>query len=311
MKVDPFHKCILVIGLSHEETEPSEPGALKIHLQSPIKISSFDSASTVVNRELAAAVNNNMMFIAGLGEKSDEVWKYHLVSGWIKCGSLVLGRTRHCVAFLGDILYICGGSTDPDGILDSVEAYNTLSNKCLTAGKLIRGVRNATCVSYRNSIYLFYGFYDERRTMDDVQVYDTFQNTCTKLNGPNPRPFSPMNTWRAVRWETSVILVGRWTCFIFNLEMGTWQERKNLKVDVDYFGLVLDDGIVYVIGGGVDDIDDDDDDWFWKRGDDVRCIPVDQIIRGNVRSSSWKNVAKLPIPALVYACDVVTFPTEQ
>lgn len=264
----------------------------------------------MVDREFATAVNNNMMFVAGLGEKSNEVWKYHLVSGWIKCGTLVLGRIRHCIAFLGDTLYICGGYADPERVLDSVEAYNTLSNKCISVGKLSYGVRNATCVPYRSSIYVFYGLDKENKTMDDIQVYNTTQNTCTKLRGPSPRHFSPMNTWRSVQWETSVILVGRWTCFVFNLETGTWQERKNLKANVDYFGLVVDGGNVYVIGGGVDNVDADDK-WFWTRDDDVRCFPADRIIRGNVGSPSWINVAKLPFPALVYTCAVVTFPTEQ
>ncbi len=66
-------------------------------------------------------------------------------------------------------------------------------------------------------------------TVDHVQKYDTVQQTCTLMSNAMPRPYHLM---RAVLWETSAILLGHDTCFIYNFETQTWQERKQFKTDV-------------------------------------------------------------------------------
>jgi len=55
------------------------------------------------------------MYVTGIGVKKDEIWKYNITSGWMKCASLVQGRCRHSTAFVDDVLYICGGFVDSNG----------------------------------------------------------------------------------------------------------------------------------------------------------------------------------------------------
>src|SRR6218665_2946618 len=103
---------------------------------------------------------------------------------------------------------------------------------------------------------------------------------------------------RAVTWETSVILLGRFTCSIFNIDTETWEEREQFKTDVDHFGLVLENGRLFVIGGGVKETDKDGNT-IWKCRDDVRYIPLQNIL--DDKPIEWKIKGKLPKPSLVQA----------
>ena len=107
-------------------------------------------------------------------------------------------------------------------------------------------MREAACVSYNNSIYVFGGYYATGGAVADVQVYDAAQHKCTLLHNAMPRAYAFM---RAVVWETYAILLGRYTCFIYNFGTDTWQKRASFKTDVDYFGLVVDNQTLYIAGG--------------------------------------------------------------
>ena len=79
-----------------------------------------------------------------------------------------------------------------------------------------------------------------------VQVYDAPQHKSTLLHNAMPRAYAWM---RAVVWETYAILLGRETCFIYNFETETWQERESFKTDVHHFGLVVANQFLFVAGG--------------------------------------------------------------
>ena len=118
-------------------------------------------------------------------------------------------------------------------------------------------------------------------------MYNTKQNTCTLLTKPMPRPSS----WtHAALWETSAILIGENTCFIFDFETETLQEREQFKAGVVQFGLVLHDCKVFVIGGADKDL---------NARDDVRCVPLENIL--NDKATKWKIHGRLPKPCLVDA----------
>ena len=105
------------------------------------------------------------------------------------------------------------------------------------------------------------------------------------------------------------ILLGRDTCFIFNFETETWQERKQFKTDVIHFGLVLENERIFVIGGGIDETDKDGKK-TWKCRDDVRYVPLQNIL--DDKPIEWKIHATLPQPSLIHAYEKLkcVFPSE-
>ena len=117
-----------------------------------------------------------------------------------------------------------------------------------------------------------------------MQVYDAAQHKCTLLHNAMLRAYSEM---RAVVWETYAILLGLGTCFIYNFETETWQERASFKTDAHYFGLVVDNQTLYIAGG-------------YPHTAEVRSVSVRYVIEDK-RGARWTHHATLPQPAGVCA----------
>src|SRR6218665_1258309 len=245
----------VVVALDDAKTITED--TVKLNLHQPNEISIQEEIPTTMQREAVAAVYNNTMYVAGIGHNADEIWKYNITSGWMECASLVQGRRRHSAAFIDEVLYICEGFVDSNKlVLDSVEAYNAISNTCTAVGKLTNAVESTgNCVPYRSTLYIFGGSDKDNRNVSNVQVYNTKENACSLISKPMPISCLLM---RAVTWETSIILLGRSTCSIFNTETETWEEREQFKTDVNHFGLVLENGRLFVIGGGSQEKNKDD-----------------------------------------------------
>lgn len=171
-----------------------------------------------------------------------------------------------------------------------VEAYDSFNDKCASVGKLLFPVQcSANCVSSRHSLYIFGGCNSNFRA---VQVYDTELNVCTVLSRPMPEDYSG---FRAVAWENNVILIGCDGCLVYNVKTEVWEERDQFKTNVDEFGLVVSNGVVFVIGGG----DFDEMKLHWQCEVDVRCVPVSDIL--NNEPIKWRHHTKLPKPSQVHA----------
>ena len=177
--------------------------------------------------------------------------------------------------------------------LDSVEVYNAVTNECRMVGKLLHSVHSAgNCVQYRRTLYIFGGADEYHSNVRHVRMFDTERNICTILTTQMPRP---LRLQRAVLWATSVILLGRDTSFIFNIETETWEEREQFKTDVVHFGLVLENERVFAIGGGIKETGK----CSWKCRNDVRFVPIRRILED--KPIHWKIHAQLPKPCLVRA----------
>src|SRR6218665_2167236 len=174
----------VVVALDDAKTITED--TVKLNLHQPNEISIQEEIPTTMQREAVAAVYNNTMYVAGIGHNADEIWKYNITSGWMECASLVQGRRRHSAAFIDEVLYICGGFVDStELILDSVEAFNAVTNRCTTVGKLIYAVKSTgNCVPFRRSLYIFGGSNEDDRVVSHVQVYSTKENTCTLISKP-------------------------------------------------------------------------------------------------------------------------------
>src|SRR6218665_2751611 len=222
----------------------------KIHLHFKSgNVSPLEDVPTTVSYFHAAAVYNNTMFITGIGENLNEIWKYNFSSGWRRCGSLVEGRYFHCAEFIDETLYICGGSKPKnsfDSVMNYVEAYNAVTEKSIAVGQLKIGCDCSDCVAYKGSIYVFGGVDNARKRLNCVQVFNPVEETCTLLSTPIPRPITHM---RALSWNDYAILLRRDTCFVLDFENNTWQEKELFKADSEAgrFGAVLENERIFII----------------------------------------------------------------
>ena len=249
--------------------------------------------------EFAGCVNNNMFFTVGVGEKRKEIWRYDHVSGWTRRTDLVIAKSRHCVASVGSNLYTFGGCSAFDELtLDSVEQFNTLTNKSKEIGKLTHAVHSAGCATFRNCIYVFGGFKSDE--VDYVQVFDTASNSCSQLTQSMPQPSCLL---RAVVWQTSAILFSPDSCFIFDFAKETWQERHQYGTGVSHFGVALEGQAVYIVGGGAHAGPQGE----YTLTDDVKYVKVIDVLQD--LPAIWSSHVKLKCPGMISAYGVMTLPT--
>src|SRR6218665_2704219 len=152
-----FQSFVFVVGNSDGSTITRD--VVKMNLHRPNDISTHGKIPTKMATQAVAAVYCNTMYVSGIGVKTDEIWKCSESSGWKKCSSLVQGRLSHSAAFINEVLYICGGLVySNQTVLDSVEAFNAVTDKCNTVGKLVHCVqKSGNCVPFRSSLYIFGG----------------------------------------------------------------------------------------------------------------------------------------------------------
>ena len=137
-----FENYAIVVGLSGGTTITTD--VVEINLHHPHEISTLQNIPTTMRREASATVYYNTIYVSGIGTNANEIWKFNLVSGWKRCGSLVQGRRRHSAAFIDEVLYICGGLVRLNSrVLDSVEAYSALTNSSKTVGRLVHCVQGS------------------------------------------------------------------------------------------------------------------------------------------------------------------------
>ena len=259
-----------------------------ISLERPDSVSTIDSTPAWVGEGAAGCVMGNTLYVVGIGRAYNELWKWNAASDWTRCADMTSYRRWHCAAVVDSTLYALGGWVNTKTRSCIVEVYNTETNKWSPVGQLIHAVYMAACVSYKNSVYVFGGKVINREPVAHVQVYDAAQHKCTLLHNAMPQTYWGM---RAVVWETYSILLGNETCFIYNFETETWQERASFKTDVDYFGLVVDNQTLYIAGGR-------------PLTAEVRSVSVRDVIEDK-QGARWTHHATLPQRAQVYAFSLV------
>ena len=107
-----------------------------------------------------------------------------------------------------------------------------------------------------------------------------------------PRAYDSM---RAAVWAKYAILLGDDTCFIYNFETKTWQERVSFRTGVVHFALVVDNQIIYIAGGWYNSLRGS-----YPHTAEVRRVSVRDVIEDQ-RGARWTHHATLPQPARVYA----------
>jgi len=346
-----IEQSAVIVGLNTGEKISSE--MYRVSLQNPCEVTRLQDVPCKMEMESSACVSSNVLFVTGIGLDNRSVYRWDPLSGWKRCGDLMEGRRRHCSTFVGNTaLFVLGGYVDDaDTILCSVEQYNPVTNKWLKVGELNYPTESSACVSYKTFAYLFGGSSRERETqveidLDCVQAFDTATKTCSVLCRSLPQPERLL---KAVLWQNTAILLNCRACIIFDLDQQTFQQRDaQYAAGVSHFGLVLENQMIYIIGGRMSpshcsydknrpkekrdtkgkkerpedrcpeepkcskDKDDKDKD----KKDKVKNAPCCDEVRAisvnslieNCPTANWLVHAKLPTPCLVQACDVLTLP---
>ena len=290
---------LLAVGLNIDEIPSNiDQQVVQVSLEHPDKVKTIGSSVAQVPGFSAACVTDNTLFTVGLGEAFNELWKWTpTVREWIRCEDMISGRLCHSVAVVDYKLYVLGGleEADESTSTSNVLSYNIGTNKWTTAGQLVDATRDMACVVYKDLIYLFRGK-NKDHDYNHVQVYNPALQSCTLMSSSvMPRADGHM---RAVLWETSAVLLGGWTCFIYNFETQTWQERQQFKTGVSYFGLVVNNQSLYVVGGGTTKRDKDNKR-IWIFSDEIKFVSILDIMAD--KPVNWKHHAKLPKPSLIHA----------
>jgi len=297
-------QCVVIVGLNNGLSITAD--VYHVSLQRNDLITSTQAIPCGMAVEAAACVSGNQLYVTGVGESKNNTWKWESVFGWKRCADMIEGRRKHCATFVNNTsMYVLGGFDDDGEVtLDSIEQYNTVTNKWTKVGQLKHAAHTAACVVYKTSIYVFGGFTHIDVNLDYVQVFNTATKLCTKLTQRLPRPERLL---RAVMWDKSVILINHRTCLIFDVEQHTFQRRKQFAAGVIQFGLVLENERIYIVGGGKGE-NDGAGATKWNCSDEVKSVAVMDIIN-NQSIPNWIYHAKLPKPALIHAYASMTLPT--
>jgi len=298
-----FEQSVVIVGLDtgRDILLSSASGVLIVSLQRQDRVTSAHEIPTKM-QHASACVSGIELYVSGAGSSDNESWKWESAFGWTRCADMNEGRRGHCATFVDSTsMYVLGGSAvntpsmiGPRGFwttLDSVEQYNTVTNKWTTVGQLTHAARNAACVVYKMSIYVFGGSGQDNENLDRVQVFDTATKLCTELTQRLPRS---QRRLRAVMWDKSVILINNRTCLVFDLEQQTFQERDQFAAGVDHFGLVLENQRIFIIGGLIVALVG----LITRHSDEVKSVAVMDIIN-NQTTTNWLHHATLPQPGRV------------
>ena len=281
---------------------------LRLSLQTKDQVTNMQAIPTSMVAGSAACVSGSQLYVTGVGKSIREAWKWESVVGWTRCADTNDIRNGHCATFVNiTSMYVLGGFVDTDTemkTLDSIEQYNTVTNKWTKVGQLTHAVWAAACAVYKTSIYVFGGNIQNDMDRDCVQVFDTATKVCTELTQRLPRPEALL---RAVMWDKSVLLLNNRKCLIFDLEQKTFQPRHQFSAGIVHFCLVFENQRIFVIGG-VNHQTDSAGNSTWTSSDEVKSVAVMDIIN-NQSTPNWIHHAKLPTPCLVQAFASMTLPT--
>lgn len=204
-------------------------------------------------------------------------------------------------------VYVVGGFSEARfHVLRSLEKYNVWTRTCTTVGNLRFPVDSLASIADRNSIYSFGGRDANGYPVNCVQLYDVVSNTCVLLSQHLPRPSQFL---RAVVWDRSVVLTSEHSCFLFDIDRRLWYLRDQYRAGNSHFGCTLENQCLFVFGGGNYVQDPETGVLSWILSDEIRYVPVADIVDN--RPAQWTVMEnhRLPTPSLVHAFAAVTAAT--
>lgn len=257
------------------------------------KVRTADVIPTCTDTGAASCVIDNTLYVAGIGPARNELWTWN--GDWTRREDMTSGRRHHSVAVVDSTLFALGGkASDDDAILGSVEAYSTKTSRWRAACALTDAACAAACVAYQNSIYLFGGRDASGREQARVQVY----NAGSTLALQPPDMPTAKDGMKAVLWKAFAILIGQWSCLIYNFKTCTWQEVDWLRASMSSFDLILDNHRLYVAGVPVSGGDTDNnnevkgEDTSQNGVEEMKSVCLFKVLE--LEQAAWKHHATLP-----------------
>ena len=301
-----YSKLATVSFLYRAEPQVLPSNVFRVSLQRQDHVTGTQAIPTAMHIDVVACASGKELSITGAGRNDNEAWKWESAFGWTKCSDMLEGLRNHSATFVSNtsMYVLVGFVSKTKTTLDSIEQYNTVTNKWTKVGQLMHATESAACATNKTSIYVLGGTGQNAITHDRVQVFDTATKLCTELT---QRLAGPERLLRAVMWDKSVILINDDTCLIFDLEQQTFKQRDQFAAGVVQFGLVLENQRIFIVGGGTDQTDAAGKT-TWICSDEVKSVAVMDIIN-NETTASWSTISKLPKPALCHACATLSLPT--
>ena len=146
-----------------------------------------------------------------------------------------------------------------------------------------------------------------------VQVFNTRHGSWTKLSRSIPRYFGRL---AAAPYDDRIIVIGADFSGVFNPETDDWAAAGGSRCDgsrpcgtgVCDFGLAVDDGRLYVLGGRRYN-----NAGLYETTDEVKSVHLAVLCGGDgrvLRPGDWRPHARLPRSSLVSVYGLLNIPSE-
>lgn len=299
-----IESSLICVGTVNSDVPMIPQNVLRVNLHRPNEVSGLASIPVESSKDsIVAVVCANDLYVVGSGVGRNELYRFTASGTWTACTSLAQGRSRHCVAVSDKTLFVFGGFVEADKIvLDTVDAYNTLSSTWEMPGKLMHAVQGAVCVVKGSLAYVFGGLDQDGVVLNHIQMYDIGEKTCDLLDKPIP---NPVRFVAAMAWEKYAILLSQRRCLLLDLENKSWEEREHFGPEFHDFAVVCENDRLFLVGGLKSEFDADGNLVKSEYSQYIRCVPVSSII--NKTDVDWKIHADIGTPFLAKACDAIWF----
>ena len=141
-----------------------------------------------------------------------------------------------------------------------------------------------------------------------VQVFNTSNGSWSTLSRSIPTHFGRL---AAALYNDKVVVVGADFSGVFNPETGDWavgdrRDGRGGGAGVSDFGLIVDDGRLYVLGGRRYN------GGLYEATNEVKRVELMVVCNEGraLRASDWHPHARLPRPSLVSVCGLLNIPSE-
>jgi len=143
-----------------------------------------------------------------------------------------------------------------------------------------------------------------------LQAFNTTTGSWTTLSRSIPSHFGRL---AAVLYNDRIIIMGSDFNAVFNPETGDWAvggecdgRQRDGGTGVCDFGLVVDDGRLYVLGGRRYK------DGQYDTTNEIKSVELAVVCTDGraLRASDWRPHARLPRPSLISVCGLLNIPSE-
>nr|XP_039269239.1 kelch-like protein 23 [Styela clava] len=205
-----------------------------------------------------AALDTDIYVTGGFDEKAKalaQVWKYNTrLDEWKRVSDLRHARFYHCIASVGEYLYVCGGYDD-NFVLSSLERYHPHYNEWVDMSDMLTGVGNAAFSNDEYGIYVLCGQYGykEVQTTNVVQYYSISADQWTLLTRYDSPVFYPHSEYglSSLMLDGKIHVLGGQTerCDVYDVDKDEWKRISDMICRRMEAAVISYNGRIYAAGG--------------------------------------------------------------